>query len=567
MVLVGPSGCGKTTSLRMIAGLEEITDGQLRIGDRVVNDVAPKDRDIAMVFQSYALYPHMSVYDNLAFGLKLRKVAQGRDRQAGQARRPGSSSSSSSSTASPRSSPAASASASRSAGRSSASPRCSSWTSRCPTSTPSCASQTRAEIARLHQRLGTTMVYVTHDQVEAMTMGQRIAVMSDGLLQQVGTPQELYDHPVNRFVAGFIGSPSMNFVESRTAADGTGRRAPERRADRPDPGAHARTRRSAAGRQGRRGLPPGAPRAGRGRGPAATVKGTADVVEYLGNEELLHVTVERQGHRRDRRLVAPGEAGRRRHAPAAGRQAPHVRSGDRHDAQYRSAQIAPPDRITAAGPDAGRPSRGPSDARPPAKTARASSSKRSPPRALPRRSASTRSERADGTTGDARRRAATRARSRCSRSTTTTVLLVRQWRHPAGRALLEIPAGTLDIVARGVDRGPGRSPRGASSRRRPGYRAGSWRAADLVLDGARVRDRADAPVPRDRPAAGPRDDRLGPDEDERLNLVSMPWRVAVAMAEQGQIHDAKSLVGLLWLSRLRGQIEPQGESEARDRLS
>src|SRR6476469_7472187 len=170
MVLVGPSGCGKTTSLRMIAGLEEITSGDLKIGDRIVNDVPPKDRDIAMVFQSYALYPHMTVRDNMAFGLKLRKLPKADiEKRVKEA-----------------------------AGI---------------LSLAKLRVQTRAEIARLHQRMGTTFVYVTHDQVEAMTMGTRIAVMSEGLLQQVGTPQVLYDTPSNRFVAGFIGSPSMNFLE------------------------------------------------------------------------------------------------------------------------------------------------------------------------------------------------------------------------------------------------------------------------------------------------------------------------------------------------------------------
>src|ERR671911_179796 len=181
--LVGPSGCGKTTALRCVAGLEEISDGKLLIGDRVVNNVAPKDRDIAMVFQSYALYPHMSVYDNLAFGLKLRKINKADiDRRGARggafAREP---------SVFLRDEPLSNLDA-------------------------KLRVQTRAEIARLHQRLGTTTVYVTHDQVEAMTMGDRIAVMKDGLLQQVGTPQDLYDGPVNVFVAGFIGSPAMNFA-------------------------------------------------------------------------------------------------------------------------------------------------------------------------------------------------------------------------------------------------------------------------------------------------------------------------------------------------------------------
>src|SRR5688500_8189910 len=212
--LVGPSGCGKTTALRCVAGLEEITDGQLRIGDRVVNNVAPKDRDIAMVFQSYALYPHMTVYDNLAFGLKLRKFKKPDiDKRVKEAagildleryldRKP----------------------KALSGGQ-----RQRVALGRAIVREPSVflmdeplsnldaklRVQTRAEIARLHQRLGTTTVYVTHDQVEAMTMGDRIAVMKDGLLQQVGSPQDLYDHPVNIFVAGFIGSPSMNFATAK----------------------------------------------------------------------------------------------------------------------------------------------------------------------------------------------------------------------------------------------------------------------------------------------------------------------------------------------------------------
>ena len=212
MVLVGPSGCGKTTSLRMIAGLEEITSGTLRIGDRVVNDVAPKDRDIAMVFQSYALYPHMSVRDNLAFGLKLRKVPKAEiERRVNEAaetiqlqklldRKPKELS------GGQRQRVALGRAIVRE-------PAVFLMDEPLSNLDAKLRVQTRAEIARLHQRLKTTIVYVTHDQVEAMTMGTRIAVMNEGLLQQVGTPQELYDTPINRFVAGFIGSPSMNFVE------------------------------------------------------------------------------------------------------------------------------------------------------------------------------------------------------------------------------------------------------------------------------------------------------------------------------------------------------------------
>src|SRR5690349_12285594 len=211
MVLVGRSGCGKTTSLRMIAGLEEVTEGALKIGDRVVNDVAPKDRDIAMVFQSYALYPHMSVYDNMAFGLKLRKVPKAqidervkeaakmlglenlqkkpRELSGGQRQR---------------------VALGRAIVRE---PAVFLMDEPLSNLDAKLRVETRANIARLHQRLGTTTVYVTHDQVEAMTMGTRIAVMDKGELQQVGPPQELYDNPQKLFVAGFIGSPSMNFID------------------------------------------------------------------------------------------------------------------------------------------------------------------------------------------------------------------------------------------------------------------------------------------------------------------------------------------------------------------
>ncbi|HEU4703390.1 MAG TPA: sn-glycerol-3-phosphate ABC transporter ATP-binding protein UgpC [Conexibacter sp.] len=222
VVLVGPSGCGKTTALRMVAGLEEISEGRLRIGERVVNDVPPRERDIAMVFQSYALYPHLSVYENIAFGLRLKKVPKDEiDRRVRQAAKvldleP--------------------------------------WLKRKPRNLSGGQRQRvamgraivrepaaflmdeplsnldaklrvamRAEIARLQSELGVTTIYVTHDQVEAMTMGDRVAVMRRGVLQQVAPPQELYDRPVNVFVGGFIGSPAMNLLQGRIEdADGSG---------------------------------------------------------------------------------------------------------------------------------------------------------------------------------------------------------------------------------------------------------------------------------------------------------------------------------------------------------
>src|SRR6266566_1490558 len=162
MVLVGPSGCGKSTALRSIAGLEEITAGTISIGGRVVNDLPPKDRDIAMVFQNYALYPHMTVEQNLAFGLQQRKTPRDEIKRR---------------------------------------------------------VSMRASLSQLHDRLGVTTVYVTHDQVEAMTLGHRVCVLRDGQLQQVDTPQALYDHPVNLFVAGFMGSPAMNFATAELVRD------------------------------------------------------------------------------------------------------------------------------------------------------------------------------------------------------------------------------------------------------------------------------------------------------------------------------------------------------------
>jgi multiple sugar transport system ATP-binding protein len=221
LVFVGPSGCGKTTSLRLLAGLEEISDGRIMIGDRVVNDVPPKDRDIAMVFQSYALYPHMSVYDNMAFGLKLRKVPKAEiDKKVKEAaeilgigqfldRKPKQLS------GGQRQRVAVGRAIVRS-------PKVFLFDEPLSNLDAKLRVQTRAEISKLHQRLGTTFIYVTHDQVEAMTMASRIAVMKDGILQQIDTPQNLYDHPNNVFVAGFIGSPSMNFFEA-TVVDQDGK--------------------------------------------------------------------------------------------------------------------------------------------------------------------------------------------------------------------------------------------------------------------------------------------------------------------------------------------------------
>ena len=289
LVLVGPSGCGKSTSLRMLAGLEDVDGGSIRIGDRDVTNLAPKDRDIAMVFQNYALYPHMSVADNMGFALKIageskdtikervREAAKILDLEEYLDRKP----------------------KALSGGQ-----RQRVALGRAIVREPSVflmdeplsnldaklRVQTRAEIARLHQRLGTTTVYVTHDQVEAMTMGDRIAVMRDGLLQQVGTPQDLYDNPVNIFVAGFIGSPSMNFATTRSEGKdlmlgsaklelaGEQARAADSRPD----GADLLI-----------GFRPEHIELANGQATdAVRFPATVEVVEYLGNEELIHAKAE-----------------------------------------------------------------------------------------------------------------------------------------------------------------------------------------------------------------------------------------------------------------------------------
>jgi len=219
IIFVGPSGCGKTTTLRMIAGLEEISSGELTIGDKVVNDVEPKDRDIAMVFQNYALYPHMTVYDNMAFGLKLRKVPKAEiDKMVQEAakilgltplldRKP-----------------AALSGGQRqrvAMGRAIVrNPKVFLMDEPLSNLDAKLRVQMRIEISKLHQKLGATIIYVTHDQTEAMTLGDRIVVMKDGVIQQVDTPQNLYDKPQNLFVAGFIGSPQMNFLDATVAVNG-----------------------------------------------------------------------------------------------------------------------------------------------------------------------------------------------------------------------------------------------------------------------------------------------------------------------------------------------------------
>jgi ABC-type sugar transport system ATPase subunit len=262
LVLVGPSGCGKTTALRMLAGLEDITSGRILIGDRVVNNVAPGSRDVAMVFQSYALYPHMTVYDNLAFslrnhGVKKKEIDERVRRTAdvlelgellkrkpkqlsgGQRQR---------------------VALGRAIVRE---PRGFLMDEPLSNLDAALRVQTRAEILRLQKRLGTTTIYVTHDQIEAMTMGDRIAVMNKGQLQQLGAPEELYERPANTFVATFIGSPAMNMLPSSVLGlGGNGQLA---------------------------GFRPEHVQLGNGRAGAGTLNAAVEVVEYLGDEQLAHL--------------------------------------------------------------------------------------------------------------------------------------------------------------------------------------------------------------------------------------------------------------------------------------
>ena len=219
IIFLGPSGCGKSTTLRMIAGLEDITSGTLKIGDKVVNDIEPKDRDIAMVFQNYALYPHMTVYDNMAFGLKLRKTPKDQiDKMVREAarildleklldRKPKALS------GGQRQRVAMGRAIVRN-------PKVFLMDEPLSNLDAKLRVQMRIEISKLHQRLGTTIIYVTHDQTEAMTLGTRIVVMKDGIVQQVDTPQNLYQKPGNLFVAGFMGSPQMNFLDATLSQKG-----------------------------------------------------------------------------------------------------------------------------------------------------------------------------------------------------------------------------------------------------------------------------------------------------------------------------------------------------------
>jgi multiple sugar transport system ATP-binding protein len=284
LVLVGPSGCGKSTVLRMVAGLEEVTEGEIRIGSRVVNDVAPKDRDIAMVFQNYALYPHMTVSDNMAFGLRRRQIPEPEVTKKVQAaadllgltgylqRKPRELS------GGERQRVALGRAMVRD-------PQVFLFDEPLSNLDAKLRVQMRAEIKRLHQRVQATMIYVTHDQVEAMTLGDRIAVLKQGVLQQVADPFTLYQHPANQFVAGFIGSPPINFFDATVKADGAtleadgvGVTLPADLAPRLEP---------LRGKGVVVGIRPEDVRL-TPDGPGMKVRAQADVREPLGNEVLLH---------------------------------------------------------------------------------------------------------------------------------------------------------------------------------------------------------------------------------------------------------------------------------------
>ncbi len=295
IVLVGPSGCGKSTTLRMIAGLEEITEGELYIGDKLMNDVAPKNRDIAMVFQNYALYPHMTVYDNMAFGLKLRKVHKTDiDKKVKEAakilgieeylqRKPKALSGGQKQRVA--------------LGRAIVrEPQVFLMDEPLSNLDAKLRVQMRTEITKLHNRLATTFIYVTHDQTEAMTMGTRIVVMKDGFIQQVDSPQNLYDYPCNKFVAGFIGSPAMNFIDC-TLVEENGNvfaRFGENKILIPEGRIAKLTDRSYIGREVTLGIRPDDIHDEEvfiQNYPQATVSAYVELIEKLGFETLLYLTI------------------------------------------------------------------------------------------------------------------------------------------------------------------------------------------------------------------------------------------------------------------------------------
>jgi multiple sugar transport system ATP-binding protein len=286
MVLVGPSGCGKTTALRMVAGLEEITDGEIRIGDRVVNELAPRDRDVAMVFQNYALYPHKNVYDNLVFGLRMRKVSKGEQRRRVEeiARILGLSDMLDRRPAQLSGGQRQRVAMGRAIVRE---PKAFLMDEPLSNLDAKLRVQMRAEIARIQQTLKVTTLYVTHDQVEAMTMGHRVAVMRDGVLQQVDEPERIYDEPTNLFVASFVGSPAMNLLEGEVQRNGDGlviRLGDAELAAPPGLAPHAGGRVAV-------GIRPEHVRPAFGNPDGVRIHGLVLLVEPLGSEVLVHVEV------------------------------------------------------------------------------------------------------------------------------------------------------------------------------------------------------------------------------------------------------------------------------------
>jgi multiple sugar transport system ATP-binding protein len=292
IVLVGPSGCGKSTTLRMVAGLEEITEGTIRIGDRVVNDVPPKDRDIAMVFQNYALYPHMTVYKNMAFGLKLRRFPKDEiDRRVHEAakilgienlldRKPKALS------GGQRQRVAVGRAIVRQ-------PQAFLFDEPLSNLDAKLRVEMRAELKRLHHRLQTTVIYVTHDQAEAMTLGDRVVVMNDGLIQQVAPPLEVYDYPVNRFVAGFLGTPAMNFVQGSLTQQNGGIYFDVGQAKVRLPQQVARRVQKHVGKKVTLGVRPediGYSNTGKFAGAENVLEATVRVVEPLGDEQIIHLS-------------------------------------------------------------------------------------------------------------------------------------------------------------------------------------------------------------------------------------------------------------------------------------
>jgi multiple sugar transport system ATP-binding protein len=288
VVLVGPSGCGKTTALRMVAGLEEISDGEIRIGNQVVNDLPPRERDVAMVFQNYALYPHKNVYENLAFGLRMRRVPKAEQKERVEEiarilglqdmlkRRPAQLS------GGQRQRVAMGRAIVRE-------PKAFLMDEPLSNLDAKLRGQMRAEISRIQQTLKVTTLYVTHDQVEAMTMGHRVAVMRGGLLQQVDTPQQLYDAPVNLFVASFVGSPPMNLIEAEVERDNSGLvcRSGATVLDLPHAVAASHPQLTA----GKRVVLGIRPEAIRSDGDGARLQGRVLLVESLGAEQLVHFDV------------------------------------------------------------------------------------------------------------------------------------------------------------------------------------------------------------------------------------------------------------------------------------